>query len=119
MDQEMRDFAGYLSDGKGRSPHTVAAYTRDLKEFRRFLAQKRQVDSWDQVQAIDVRAFMAQGLKRLAKSTVARKLASLRAFFDFLRGARPQGGPLPFGSAAQAGKTSAPAPERGRGVSPG
>jgi integrase/recombinase XerC len=85
MDQEMRDFAGYLSDGKGRSPHTVAAYTRDLKEFRRFLAQKRQVDSWDQVQAIDVRAFMAQGLKRLAKSTVARKLASLRAFFDFLR----------------------------------
>lgn len=85
MDQEMRDFAGFLSEGKGRSPHTVAAYTRDLKEFRRFLAENRQVESWDQVQTIDVRAFMAQGLKRLAKSTVARKLASLRAFFDFLR----------------------------------
>lgn len=85
MDQELRDFAGFLSEGKGRSPHTVAAYTRDLKEFGGFLREKRRVDSWEKVQATDVRAFMAQGLKTLAKSTVARKLASLRAFFDFLR----------------------------------
>ncbi len=85
MDQDLRDFAGFLSEGKGRSPHTVAAYTRDLREFRQFLADKRGVEAWDQVQANDVRAFMAQGLKSLAKSTVARKLASLRAFFDFLR----------------------------------
>lgn len=85
MDQELRDFAGFLSEGKGRSPHTVAAYTRDLRQFRRFLAEQRGVDSWDQVGTTDVRAFMAQGLKSLSRSTVARKLASLRAFFDFLR----------------------------------
>jgi integrase/recombinase XerC len=85
MDQELRDFTGFLSEGKGRSPHTVAAYSRDLKEFKRFLAEKRGVEAWDKVQATDVRAYMAQGLKTLAKSTVARKLASLRAFFDFLR----------------------------------
>lgn len=85
MDQELRDFAGFLSQGKGRSPHTVAAYTRDLRQFKRFLVEKRGVESWDQVGAIDVRAFMAQGLKSLSRSTMARKLASLRAFFDFLR----------------------------------
>jgi integrase/recombinase XerC len=85
MEQELRDFAGFLSEGKGRSAHTVAAYTRDLKEFRDFLTAKRKVAAWDQVQATDVRAFMAQGLKTLKRSTVARKLASLRAFFDFLR----------------------------------
>jgi integrase/recombinase XerC len=84
MDQELRDFAAFLSEGKGRSHHTVAAYTRDLKEFKRFLAEKRGVKAWDTVGASDVRAFMAQGMKRLAKSTVSRKLASLRAFFDFL-----------------------------------
>ena len=85
MDQDLRDFAGFLSEAKGRSPHTVAAYTRDLKEFRRFLSEKRGVEAWDKVGPTDVRAFMAQGLKSLAKSTVARKLASLRAFFDFMR----------------------------------
>ncbi len=85
MDQQVREFAAFLSEGKGRSPHTVAAYTRDVRQFREFVAARRRVESWDQIEVADVRAFMAQGLKTQARSTTARKLASLRAFFEFLR----------------------------------
>ncbi|KMY65915.1 hypothetical protein AAU61_20040 [Desulfocarbo indianensis] len=85
MERELSDFAEFLSEGKGRSAHTVAAYSRDVGEFSRFLTGQRHINAWEQVGVNDVRAFLAQGLKSSAKSTMARKLASLRAFFAFLR----------------------------------
>lgn len=84
MDKAVRDFRRYLEVEKNSSPHTVRNYLSDLSAFDAFLGSKhasRLLDS----DPLKVRAYLASlqrdGVKR---STVARKLAVLRSFFDFL-----------------------------------
>ena len=83
MIKELNQYADYLA-AKGASPHTMAAYLRDLKQFHAFIVQRRDVESWAQVEPGDIRAFMAQRLKEHKRSTVSRKLMSLRGFFGYM-----------------------------------
>ena len=68
----------------GASRHTMAAYGRDLNQFLRFMAARREISGWSQIEPVDIRAFMAQGCKGLKKSTISRKLQSLRGFFGYM-----------------------------------
>ena len=84
MIKDLEEFAEYLAAGKGASRHTVDSYRRDLEQFRRFLEDQEEKDQWGRVDQADVRFFLARRLKGLQRSTQARKLAALRAFFDFM-----------------------------------
>ena len=66
------------------SPHTVAAYQRDLNRCSVFLTQQN-VLSWPSLKAKHVRQFIAQ-LHREALSgrSIQRHLSSLRSFFKYL-----------------------------------
>ncbi len=79
-------FEGYLQDEKNVSPHTLRNYISDLNQFASFL-QHRKFDSAG-IAGIDnrvIRHYLAAlHQKRLKKSSMGRKLASLRAFFRFL-----------------------------------
>lgn len=88
MQATVRAFGEHLRAVRGLSSHTVEAYTRDVRQFLEFTRGRREIDSWDQVEAGDVRAFVATGMGRLKRATLARKLAALRGFFDFLRETR-------------------------------
>ena len=79
----MQQFQEYLR-AEGASEHTMRAYARDLKQFVDFISDRREITDWDQVEPVDIRAFMAKGMKGLKKSTLSRKLMSLRGFFGFL-----------------------------------
>ena len=74
-------FINYLKIEKNASKHTIINYTIDLNAFSGFLGDK-------DVSAVDhlmLRRFLADmRAKNYSKSTVARKLASLRSFFKFL-----------------------------------
>jgi integrase/recombinase XerC len=85
MEREVASFLDGLVATRGASPHTCAAYRRDLEQFRAFLAGEGYAQDAAGVDARAVRAFLA-ALHRagLAKASVARKLASLRSFFRFL-----------------------------------
>ncbi|MFH1059685.1 MAG: tyrosine recombinase XerC [Pseudomonadota bacterium] len=85
MQEEIAQFGRHLAVDKGASPHTVAAYARDVEQFRVFACARRELTSWEQVDALDVRAFLARELKERKRSSVGRKLMGLRGFFDFLR----------------------------------
>jgi integrase/recombinase XerC len=76
----------YLEDGRQLSPHTVAAYRRDLDELVAFLSGHLASGwSWRDVGRNDLRAFTAElSRRRLARRTIARKLSSARAFFRHL-----------------------------------
>ena len=80
-------YVNYLQYERNASPHTIRNYRSDLEQFRFFLAggdSDRRID----VSAIDtfrVRAYLAFLFEKEKKKTsVARKLAALRAFFKFL-----------------------------------
>ncbi|BEQ14942.1 tyrosine recombinase XerC [Desulfoferula mesophila] len=84
MEKWLKAFEGYLAEGAGSAALTSAAYRRDVVEFAAFLDGYRPGWDWPSVGETDLLAWMAQGLKTKQRSTMARKLMSLRKFFDFL-----------------------------------
>ncbi len=82
MDREISEFLAYLRHEKNASPHTMAAYGRDLREVAAYL-KEREV-RWDKAGNVVLRGYLAElHEKKRKKSTVGRKLAALRSFYDF------------------------------------
>jgi integrase/recombinase XerC len=83
----MDSFARYLEDEKRVSEQTLRAYRSDLSQFRRFLAEdyfEGEPPGAEGIDALAVRGFVAR-LSRsgLEKSSIARKLSSVRSFLAF------------------------------------
>ena len=84
MKTHIAEYLGHMSVERGASPHTIAAYRRDLDEYARFL-ESRGLSSPDATARDDVTAFIASLRSRgLAPSTVERKVAAIKGFHKFL-----------------------------------
>lgn len=87
MDHWIKRYIHYLQYERNASPHTVRNYRSDLRQFRNFLAQG-QPDAQVSLKSIDalrIRGFLAFLFEKEKKKTsIARKLAAVRAFFKFL-----------------------------------
>jgi integrase/recombinase XerC len=80
MKDHIDKFLKYLEIERGVSPHTLRAYRKDLREFFRFANMNPE-----DVEFAEVRGFVADQIKSgLNKTTVSRRLASVRSFFKFL-----------------------------------
>ena len=78
------EFMSKLEHEKGFSEHTLRAYHKDLLQFDTFLKDEKR-NSLKEVNHLLLRKFLAiLRSKDYTKSTIARKLASLRSFFKFL-----------------------------------
>jgi len=85
------EFYSYLKIEKRYSPNTLLSYGKDLEQFCEYLAAYfgREITSdsgiLSEIDLLSVRGFVnhLHGLS-LQKSSIARKLASLRSFFRFL-----------------------------------
>jgi integrase/recombinase XerC len=90
MQQHIDRFADYLKYQRNASPHTLRNYLSDLDQFHDYLSPKgadgerRDIDI-HQIDHITIREYMAQLYEeKRKKSSIARKLATLRTFFKFL-----------------------------------
>lgn len=87
MEEQLDAFLRYLSNEKGCSENTTAAYRNDLSQFIHFLTggQSPGEVNWAQVDRDRVIAYVIDLKQRqYAPSTVARKIAALKSFFRFL-----------------------------------
>jgi integrase/recombinase XerC len=83
MSELIDDYLYRLRVEKGYSPNTVRAYATDLCAFADFMEGRDRPVQGAGVR--DVRAFLAtQQLRGLARSTLARRSASVRSFFKWL-----------------------------------
>ena len=74
----------FLRSQQGRSPHTVAAYGRDLAQFARWL-DEQLITAWTEIDSHALRAFIAHRHHQGAGGTsIARALSALRALFRHL-----------------------------------
>ncbi len=75
------DFVHRIEVERGLSPHTVAAYGRDLEQFADF-CDRLGIDQLDGVTRRAIRRYMAQLATRgYSPRSVARKISSIRSFF--------------------------------------
>jgi site-specific recombinase XerD len=78
------DFLTEIESVRRYSVNTVESYKLDLAQFNEFLSEKN-ISSIRQVNEKSVRLYLIQLSKMgLSKSSISRKLSSLRSFFDFV-----------------------------------
>jgi integrase/recombinase XerC len=85
--ESLNQFLQHLKYERNVSPHTLRNYESDLEQFRQFLfgIEKREDFPLSEIDRLTIREWMATlhaaGKK---KTSIARKLASLRTLFQFL-----------------------------------
>ena len=92
MKKILENFKSYLDEEKAFSRHTCRNYLSDLCQFFDFLKEKEgfsfEGNGEEEIKKIDnfmIRAFLSFLLKKgNSKSSIGRKLATLRTFFKFL-----------------------------------
>jgi integrase/recombinase XerC len=86
MQEWIEKFSRYLADERNLSPHTCSAYLRDLKEFQRFL-DRHGGSTREALARIDnflLRRYLAELHKNNQRTSIARKLSTLRTFFRYM-----------------------------------
>lgn len=90
MQEEVQRYLLSLDIEEEASENTIAAYRNDLSQLLTFLmhyqtADGQRVTSWDQVTPVVIQDYLFHLRDRsYASSTVARKVAAVKSFFDFL-----------------------------------
>lgn len=83
--EQIAAFCAHLETERNVSPHTLAAYRRDLQQLTLFVAKERGEDATAlEVDHLLLRRYLALLGKTTAKSSIGRKLAAIRTFFRFL-----------------------------------
>lgn len=85
MEDRLKDFIHYLIVEKGLANNTIVSYERDLKSYLKFLKIEENISGLEEVQRLQIVHFLGY-LKKQGKSskTLARHIASVRAFHQFL-----------------------------------
>ena len=81
----MEQFEAYLKNEKKMSANTVQAYVRDVRHFDDFVKSSGLMDVSEASNAEVVAFLMNLKTAGRSRSTVNRKLASIRTFFDYLQ----------------------------------
>jgi len=82
MNKLLIDFEKFLKYERNYSDHTVRAYQNDLNEFYGFM-ESREMEL-DNIRSRDLNLYLLTLYNKNSKSTVSRKLTTLRSFFNFL-----------------------------------
>lgn len=89
MDRLLKRFEHHLSLERNLSPRTVVSYLHDLGQFQLFLQDQPgftgPASDWvGKVDTILLRRFLAKLHGQCSRTSIARKLSSLRTFFRYL-----------------------------------
>ena len=80
VERAVADFLRHLRE-RNASPHTIKAYTGDLRNFASYVGSRR----WQDIDHIAIRGFLSRLYQQgLSKTSVARALAAVRSWYRWL-----------------------------------
>jgi integrase/recombinase XerC len=83
MNREIDNFMDYLKNQKNYSDYTINNYYKDLIDYSLFLdSHNLQFDKMDYKKCVDYLRYLDE--KNLKRTSVSRKLSSLRTFYKYL-----------------------------------
>lgn len=82
--EAIKEYRQYLIVEKGLSKNTIIAYISDLKSFSIYLNESYQIKEISDLSKEHIRLYLKELSKRNSSTSVARKLISLRMFYNFL-----------------------------------
>ena len=89
MDDHIGHFLNFMSVEKGASGNTVAAYKNDLQQFDSFLIGLRgngKPRDWELLERdLIIDYLLSLKRKNYAEATIARKVAAMKSFFQYLQ----------------------------------
>lgn len=88
MKSAIAKYFRYLKIERNASPHTITSYKNDLSQFLEFCSRHFNVDEHDVkpdiIDRLTIRLWLGElSEEQLAKSTIARKVATIRSFFKY------------------------------------
>jgi len=86
LNDSYEQFVRHLKYERAVSPHTLRNYASDLGQFREYILgiEKREDIPVASIDRLTIREWMAELHGGHKKTSIARKIASLRTFFEFL-----------------------------------
>ncbi|TRZ90520.1 tyrosine recombinase XerC [bacterium] len=82
MRKPIEEFLAHLRHERNASAHTISSYGCDLGQLEAYLIEKKA--DWRSADNVVLRGFLARLYeKKRKKSTIGRKLAAIRSFYDF------------------------------------
>ena len=89
MEEQLLAFLSHLKQEYHYSENTVAAYRNDLNQFLDYVEERAgaNLTDWASVSEDDIEAyltFMKHKAQPYASSTIARKVAAIKSFYNFL-----------------------------------
>ena len=86
MDELIDAFLAELREAKGAAPTTLRGYAEDLQQCATFLREHGLAAAWSEVRPQHIRRFLAQlHSDNYARTSISRKLSSLRSLYRYLR----------------------------------
>jgi len=89
MDSHIGHFLNFMSVEKGASGNTVAAYRNDLQQFDKYIVSIRgngKPRDWEQLERdLIIDYLLALRSRNYAEATVARKVAAIKSFFQYMQ----------------------------------
>lgn len=86
LEQAQKMFVEHLRSERRASRHTVDAYRRDVEQLAAFAAERKQGPVWlEEIDVPALRKWLGERARTVSPSSLARKIASVRAFFGYLR----------------------------------
>ena len=86
LQDDLTQFLQHLEYERNLSPHTLRNYASDIEQFRSYLLSIEKRDDIDaaDIDRLTIREWIASLHDGHKKTSISRKLASLRTFFQFL-----------------------------------
>jgi integrase/recombinase XerC len=88
MRKLIHSYIEYIGAEKGYSGHTIRNYKSDLRQFSKFVVAKKVVAKGDPgIELVDynlIRSYLGQLFNTCKRTTIARKLSTLKSFFSYL-----------------------------------